>query len=48
MACELNLKTLSRFQMFDYEKKLQESWNDNKKGFAILKLHTLFMGGQKL
>ena len=38
MACELNLKTLSCFQMFDYKKKLQESWNDNKKGFAILKL----------
>ena len=34
--------------MFDYKKKLQKSPNENRKGFAISKLHTLFTGGKKL
>ena len=33
--------------MFDYKKKLQKSQNDNKKGFTVSKLRTLFTGGQK-
>lgn len=48
MACERNLKTWSRFQMFDYEKELQESQNENRKGFAIPKPRTIFKGGKKL
>ena len=36
------------FWMFDYKKKLQKSRNENRKGFAISKLHTLFTGGKKL
>ena len=34
--------------MFDYKKKLQKSRNENRKGFAISKIHTLFTGGKKL
>ena len=34
--------------MFDYEKELQESQNENRKGFAKLKPRTIFKDGKKL
>ena len=34
--------------MLDYKKKLQKSRNENRKSFAISKLHTLFTGSKKL
>ena len=44
MTCKCSLKTWPRFRMFDYKKKF--SRNENRKGFAISKLRTLYTGGK--
>ena len=46
MRYECSLKTWSLFQIFSYKKKLWKSWNENRKGFAILRLCTIFSGGR--
>ena len=47
MICERNLKIWFRCRMLDYKKKLQKSWNENRKGFAISKLCNVFTSGTK-
>ena len=47
MTCERSLKTWPHFRKFNYKKNLK-SKNENWKGFATSKLHTLFTGGKKL
>ena len=47
MICKRNLKIWARCRMFDYKKKLQNSRNENRKGFATSKLCNLFTSGKK-
>ena len=42
MTCERNLKTWSRYRMFDYKKKLQQSRNENRKGL-LYRNYALFL-----
>ena len=43
--CEYILKTQPHFQMLNY-KMFKKSQNENRKGFAISKLHPVYTGGK--